>query len=361
MGLFKTMKTNAKRMMSGAWGRAIGVMLLVLLPAVLINMLEQGMRGVAGVPAFMDYAGTAGVALDDTANVAALSVLVSILMGIFMFIVVAPLQLGAARWYYRRTNGANEGVSELFHYFETSRDYFRALGVTFSIGVRMLFWGVLLCLPLVGIGAVYSIAKTSSGGVSGGVALVSAFLLLIWVVLSCIIIELIVLRYFLAPYLLAEHPEMKAQQAIKQSVKLTRGHKGSLLLFELSFILWFIPLLLVVMMIAPAATVGSLAVYSVWGSVMLALVVQFGLAFYLQPYMSASFAMYARYLIQIGENDGGDATREYTACKTEIDRYMEEQAANPTRETPIPPEVSEADTGPEGPEMPAPRDKNAQG
>ena len=47
-------------------------------------------------------------------------------------------------------------------------------------------------------------------------------------------------RYALAPYLLAEHPELSASEAIEQSKQLMMGHKGRLFCLQFSFIGWYL-------------------------------------------------------------------------------------------------------------------------
>ena len=47
-------------------------------------------------------------------------------------------------------------------------------------------------------------------------------------------------RYALAPYILAEHPELSATEAIEQSKQLMLGHKGRLFCLEFSFIGWYL-------------------------------------------------------------------------------------------------------------------------
>lgn len=47
-------------------------------------------------------------------------------------------------------------------------------------------------------------------------------------------------RYSMAPYLLAEHPEMSASEAIEQSKVMMSGNKGRLFCLQLSFIGWFL-------------------------------------------------------------------------------------------------------------------------
>ncbi len=47
-------------------------------------------------------------------------------------------------------------------------------------------------------------------------------------------------RYALAPFILAEHPELSATEAIERSKELMMGHKGRLFCLEFSFIGWYL-------------------------------------------------------------------------------------------------------------------------
>jgi len=297
MGLSKTIKMNAKRALAGAWGSAIGVMVITFLPSIMINILESVIRAVSGVPEFVDYAATPSIAFDDMANVAAVSTLISLLVSVLIFFVMTPLQQGCARWFYRRTGGEQEPVSGVFLYFETAKSYFRSLGLNFQIGLRVFLWLLLPALPMAATIVFVVFYKHQLGGnLPNAVFAVVVILMVIWAVLLVILSILISLRYFLAPYLLAEHPEQKASQCIKSGVRLVKGHKAELFGFILSFIGW-----------------GLLCIFIIP-------------IFYVMPYMQSSYAMYARYLIQLGEEAGSDNTKEYL-YKPDIDRYMEEQAA----------------------------------
>ena len=46
------------------------------------------------------------------------------------------------------------------------------------------------------------------------------------------------LSYSMAHYVLADHPEMTARQALNESKRITQGHKGELFVLNLSFLGW---------------------------------------------------------------------------------------------------------------------------
>lgn len=97
MSFYKTVKQNAKRALAGGWGKAIGLMLIAALPLSLVRILEQVIRSMGGIPAYVDYRGTPGLAFDDLANVAFASVLLTLLTTLLAFIVERPLCQGIVR------------------------------------------------------------------------------------------------------------------------------------------------------------------------------------------------------------------------------------------------------------------------
>ena len=68
----------------------------------------------------------------------------------------------------------------------------------------------------------------------------AAFLL----ILSFIPVIIKGLSYFMMPYLLGRHPEVKALQALRLSKRMTNGYKGRIFVMHLSFIGWMILVIL---------------------------------------------------------------------------------------------------------------------
>ena len=138
MGLSKTLKMNAKRALAGNWGKAIGIMLLAMLPGILLNIFEFALRAVLGISEYMDYNNTPNIHIDDMASVYSVSLLVSFLILALTFVIIIPLSQGELRWYYRRTGGENDGISSIFYYFETFKQYGKAFWLNLSISRRVL-------------------------------------------------------------------------------------------------------------------------------------------------------------------------------------------------------------------------------
>ncbi|MCL2546619.1 MAG: DUF975 family protein [Oscillospiraceae bacterium] len=93
-------------------------------------------------------------------------------------------------------------------------------------------------------------------------SVITQFFVFLWSLLFFIPGIIKAIAYSMAPYILAENPDMTAREALNKSKEITQGHKGELFVLALSFIGWI-----------------------------LLTVVTFGIAFiYVGPYMQATYA-----------------------------------------------------------------------
>lgn len=111
--------------------------------------------------------------------------------------IAGPLTLGNAYIYLNLTRGFEPDVKILFSGFRRFGD---ALALTLLIGVFTFLWSLLLVVP--------GIIKAIS--------------------------------YSQASYVLAEHPEMNAKQALDESIAIMDGHKMEYFVLSLSFIPWIL-------------------------------------------------------------------------------------------------------------------------
>lgn len=68
----------------------------------------------------------------------------------------------------------------------------------------------------------------------------TSFFTFLWSLLFVIPGIIKMYAYSMAPYILAENPEMSASEALEKSKQITQGHKFDLFVLHLSFILWAI-------------------------------------------------------------------------------------------------------------------------
>ena len=70
--------------------------------------------------------------------------------------------------------------------------------------------------------------------------IITGFFTFLWMCLFYIPGIIKAISYSMAPYILAENPTMTAREALRESKRITAGHKMDLFLLSLSFIGWFL-------------------------------------------------------------------------------------------------------------------------
>ncbi len=112
-------------------------------------------------------------------------------------IIGGAIELGLCAYHTRLNLGQKPEFSSLFERFEI---FLKALGLRLLMSLFIFLWSLLLVVP--GIIAAY--------------------------------------RYSMAPYLMAEYPEMGIREAVSRSKELMSGNKGRLFCLDLSFIGWWL-------------------------------------------------------------------------------------------------------------------------
>lgn len=113
--------------------------------------------------------------------------------------VLLPLEFGyynSLRAYFDQGN--NDTCANMFSY--ATGNYLHVVWTLFLMGVKIFLWTLLFIIP--------GIIKTFA--------------------------------YAMTPFVLADHPELSASEAIAESERLMKGHKFDLFFLELSFIGWII-------------------------------------------------------------------------------------------------------------------------
>ena len=185
-----------------------------------------------------------------------IAMVASIVRTIFVSNVFA---VGGRRYYLNFSNGS-ETLGDIASGF--SRDgkmcYWNVVKVMFRYSLYLALWSLLAFIPVLLM--VISIVLLSTGQEFFGIMLLFASIGLIFA--SFIPYYVKYYEYSMIPYLLAEYPEMTAEEAFAGSKELTKGYKGELFVLDLSFLGW--------------ALLGSLA---------------FGVGtYFVLPYMQATWA-----------------------------------------------------------------------
>ena len=182
------LRAMARRNLEGTWGISVGVALVAALLGGLIvgtgsninfNFNEDTVRNLPPIfwTVLMPLVSLAG------------------LLGIVSFILGGTVELGYAKFLLKQYDRKELQFSDLFSQFER---FGTGFAQKFLRTLYTCLWALLLVIP---------------GIVKG-------------------------LSYAMTPFILEEHPEMTASEAIKASMKLMDGHKMDLFILGLTFIGW---------------------------------------------------------------------------------------------------------------------------
>lgn len=170
---------------------------------------------------------------------------------LWSFFAGSPVMLGYRKLHLDLIDGKKPQIGTLFSYFR--QGYVKSLGLRFAYALIQL----LVNLPLIIASAIVAIVNFASFGVlffsilRGEVAwellpiLLGSFLLLSLVAVLTSVVQLIVTyQYGFAFYVLAEYPQMRVIDALRNSRSLMKGNKWRLFCLRLSFLGWQILLVL---------------------------------------------------------------------------------------------------------------------
>lgn len=204
-------KSRAIRALKGNWQTALLVSFFASILLTLIQLVQATRMPELPVPATPE---ALRAAVDAIAP--GTWTLLGLLGGLSL--VLSPmLAVGCNNYFLCRLRKQELGFAGLFSRANVT---LKALGMYLVIYVRVFLWSLLLVAP--GIMAA--------------------------------------LRYSMAPFYLAEHPEMGALEAIRKSKEVMRGQKMSLFMLEVSFLAWLLAALLCEMFLSGISVIFALVV-----------------------------------------------------------------------------------------------------
>ncbi|MBQ8732115.1 MAG: DUF975 family protein [Oscillospiraceae bacterium] len=244
MNLRQRIKANAKLALKGNWGKMVAFWVLVLI----VQYFFQGLQGVillgfgelTGLPV-MEVASGVELSAETLTPEIAIIMLVnggaSLLCGLGIFLLTGPLEMGIMRYALRLVECREQSEKGVLHYFR-GRLWLRALGAQLAVGVRLALWGILFVFPgILLIGIFLGLAATLQEQLQF-VAVLGALAGIGLLMVGMIAFVVISLRYELALWFVAEDDSVPIGEAIRQSVEYSKGVRGELLLFMISFFFW---------------------------------------------------------------------------------------------------------------------------
>ena len=176
-------KEAAKKALKGNYGTAIAAMLVVGLVS----------GAISGISEFISV--VLRVVTTFAPSVQFIAIMVSFAAAIATFFVSSALSVGLYSLYIKISRGVPTNAAQPFRYMKYTR---QAAGLYFLIVIKVMLWSMLFVIP--GIIAMY--------------------------------------RYSMAPYIMADNPDISISDAINESKKLMNGNKWRYFVLDLSFLGW---------------------------------------------------------------------------------------------------------------------------
>ena len=236
---------------------------------------------------------------------------ISFFLNILLTLLTMVLSFGYSAWALGRSRGEELGYRELFHGFRMAG---RVIGMRLWVLVLTFLWGLAVAIPaalLIGALLLVGVSGGADGAVylSDGAAIAVVVLVLVIYLAAVVLLAIITLRYAMSDYALLDAPEAGAFAAVRRSRELMRGRKRAYFVLLLSFLGWF--LLVVLLMLLPMAVCTALLAAAVMSAPVLVLplwMLMTALAFllplplecWLAPYVSLTCANFYNELIGRG-------------------------------------------------------------
>ena len=256
---FSEIKKAARGALKHRWPEAI-VISVVLIATVLLNTFMQYMlMSIFKVKeVWTPFTPTDLPLISQLASIG-----ITLFSAVFSFLIMFPLFFGVMRWFWFITGGSSVSVGDIFYYFSSPKIFFKTLGLSIRLYIRLVIGAVVCFLPYILLGVVTSPHLYDSLEVSmpivmnGLLPLVSFFklfgflALLMWISV-----------YILCYTVIFSEPELSAGKIIRRTVKVTKGFRFNTVGFFFSFFGWLLLSLLAVPLIFTVPyLLASFAVY----------------------------------------------------------------------------------------------------
>ncbi len=220
---------NAKYYRACARGALKDKWVTAAVAAVLYSLLLVGVILIAMVPMMLIIMG-ASYAMEDPSMIGLGVLLIWAIIFLLMIFTVPPLTVGYYRIHLDLVDGKQVDFGMLFHYFK------RAYGKSVAVYLLYTLIGVVsVILPLlviVVIGAIISSAMESTA------IMLATFVIAYVATVAIVLVQ--TYRYSMSFFILAEYPDMRPTDVMRNSRMIMKGRKWKLFCLQFSMIGWWL-------------------------------------------------------------------------------------------------------------------------
>lgn len=191
------------------------------------------------------------------------SIGITLFSAVFSLIVMFPLIFGVIRWFWLVTGGSDPALNEIFHYFSSSKVFFKTMALSIGLYLRLVVGAIVCFSPYIAMGVLTTPDLYDRLGITMPVVMESLRPLVSFSkILGFIVLLLWISTYALCYTVVFSEPELTAHRTVRRTVEVTRGFRFNSVCFAFSFFGWAIACLLVlpVLFVMPYF-LSSIAIY----------------------------------------------------------------------------------------------------
>lgn len=256
---FSEIKHAAKKSLKHRWPEAIAVSLVLIATALLNSVMQEVLMAVFKVNGtWSPFTST-----DMSAYSVMACVGITVFSAVFSLAVMFPLTFGVMRWFWLVTGGSDPSIGEIFHYFSSAKMYFKTLGLSAGLYLRLIFGAIVCFAPYIAISMLTAPDLYNRFGFAMPVVMDSLTpLVSIFGSLGFVALLMWASTYAFCYTVVFSEPELSVHRTIKRSINVSKGFRFNSVCFFFSFFGWMLAGLLVLPLIFSVPYfLSSFAVY----------------------------------------------------------------------------------------------------
>lgn len=233
---FSEIKYAAKASMKHRWAEGIAVSLVFVATALLDILMQYMLMVILKVTdVWSPFTPT-----DLPSYSVVASVGITVFSALFSLAVMFPLIFGVMRWFWMVTGGSDPDIGEIFNFFSEPKKFFKSLGISIGIYLRLSIGTVICFLPYIvmsiftqpdiynQLGFDMPIVMESLNSIVGILKFLGFAAMVLWVS-----------SFALFYSVMLSEPELSARKTLKKAAKMSHGLRFNFVTFILSFFGWF--------------------------------------------------------------------------------------------------------------------------
>ena len=256
---FSELKNAARSALKHRWAEAVAVTLVLIATSFLNTFIQYILMSVFKVRDVW----TPFTPTDLPMHSQIASVGITLFSAVFSFFVMFPLVFGVMRWFWFITAGGDIGIGEIFYYFSSGKVFFKSVGLSVRLYLRLIIGAVVSFLPYLAAAIfttpyIYDRLNIKMPVFMESLSPLAQFLkafgflaFLMWISI-----------YLLCYTVIFSEPQLTVGQIIRRTVKISKGFRFNMVCFFFSFFGWILlSFLLLPLIFAGPYMLSAFAVY----------------------------------------------------------------------------------------------------